>query len=652
VRICFVSRRFFPAISGMSVYAENLLRELVAAGHDVTMVSQYRGDEEGTRIYGGGPPPAVPGVTVVGREALGEQSGGDFERDVDDLVAQVLARAPFDVVHAQYGYPTGIAAMEAARRLGVPSVVSIQGGDGHWVGDCCATHMDAMRVVCEHAGRLLIGCGSFRDEVVERVGARAERFSLVPGRSTPPASGPAADPEPGGGTTLLYHGRVDRRKGMLDLIAALPAVPGPGCWSAASGPTSSPRARRRAACPSSSSATCPTTRCPAIYAQADVFVSPTYAEGFSNTVLEAMACGCPSSPGAPWAWWTACATGRTGSCTSPGTSPASPRSCAASRRRRAARPAAGRGARGGPATYAWPRVAALIQTPTRARAPMPAPSRGRFPASACPAASARPRTCCERAMRAVAVSPHLDDAVFSAGATLARLADANWQVQVVTVFTASVPDPAGFALGCQLDKGLGPEVDYMALRRAEDAEAVRRLGLGRPPVHLPFPEAPHRGYDSAPALFAGPRGADAAIVEEVRAALAPLLSGAELVLAPAGLGGHVDHVQVLAALAALVRPVLWHDQPYALRWTGRRPRAARTGTARTCASASSARPRPTPPSSASSFPRATAPRRGSRRCAAAWARRPSASTGRCPRRAGAAARSARPASSWPRGPLP
>ncbi len=91
MRICFVSRRFFPAISGMSVYAENLLRELVAAGHDVTMISQYRGDEEGTRIYGGGPPPAVPGVKVIGLESLGEQEVGhdrpaDFEADLAAMV--------------------------------------------------------------------------------------------------------------------------------------------------------------------------------------------------------------------------------------------------------------------------------------------------------------------------------------------------------------------------------------------------------------------------------------------------------------------------------------------------------------------------------------------------------------------------------------
>ena len=60
-RVCFVSRRFFPAISGMSIYAINLLRQLVARGHDVTMISQYRGDEFGKGVYGGGPPPDVSG---------------------------------------------------------------------------------------------------------------------------------------------------------------------------------------------------------------------------------------------------------------------------------------------------------------------------------------------------------------------------------------------------------------------------------------------------------------------------------------------------------------------------------------------------------------------------------------------------------------
>ncbi|MGY1773602.1 PIG-L deacetylase family protein [Blastococcus sp. SYSU D00813] len=161
----------------------------------------------------------------------------------------------------------------------------------------------------------------------------------------------------------------------------------------------------------------------------------------------------------------------------------------------------------------------------------------------------------------LAVSPHLDDAAFSAGGTLAALAAAGHDVTVVTCFTATVPDPAGFALACQLDKGLPADADYMALRRAEDAAAMDELGVR--PVHLPLPEAPHRGYTSAPDLFAGVHDGDdvwRAVVSELQ----PL--DADLWLAPQGLGGHVDHLQVLRAVAALDRPTLWwRDSPYVLR---------------------------------------------------------------------------------------
>ncbi|SNS27534.1 N-acetylglucosaminyl deacetylase, LmbE family [Geodermatophilus pulveris] len=170
-------------------------------------------------------------------------------------------------------------------------------------------------------------------------------------------------------------------------------------------------------------------------------------------------------------------------------------------------------------------------------------------------------------MRVLAVSPHLDDAAFSAGGTLAALAGAGHEVTVLTCFTASVPDPAGFALACQLDKGLAADVDYMALRRAEDTAAMAVLGAT--PVHLGLPEAPHRGYTSAADLFAGVHPAD-----DVWRELAAELAGqdADLWLAPQALGGHVDHLQVLRAVAALDRPVLWwRDSPYVLREPGAVP---------------------------------------------------------------------------------
>ena len=165
----------------------------------------------------------------------------------------------------------------------------------------------------------------------------------------------------------------------------------------------------------------------------------------------------------------------------------------------------------------------------------------------------------------LAVSPHLDDAVFSAGATLAAAARAGERVVIATVFTASVPEPRGFALACQLDKGLAADVDYMALRRAEDRDACGRLGAE--PLHLDFAEAPHRGYDSAAALFAGVRADDdvgtavAAVVAALIARLAPAR-----VFGPLGIGNHADHLIVRDALLGIVPDaVLWADWPYADR---------------------------------------------------------------------------------------
>ena len=166
-------------------------------------------------------------------------------------------------------------------------------------------------------------------------------------------------------------------------------------------------------------------------------------------------------------------------------------------------------------------------------------------------------------MRALFVSPHLDDVAFSCGGTLAALAAQGWDTILLTCFTATVPAPAGFALRCQTDKGIAPEVDYMGLRRAEDHRAAQRLGA-TDVVHLPLPEAPHRGYGSAPALFGAARDAD-----DVWREVLEHLQGctADVVYAPQGLGGHIDHRQVVRAVeaAGFADVRRYADLPYALR---------------------------------------------------------------------------------------
>jgi LmbE family N-acetylglucosaminyl deacetylase len=169
---------------------------------------------------------------------------------------------------------------------------------------------------------------------------------------------------------------------------------------------------------------------------------------------------------------------------------------------------------------------------------------------------------------ALALSPHLDDAAFSCGGLLATLAADGWRVVMATLFTGSVAEPTGFALACQLDKGLPAGTDYMALRRDEDIDAAAELGIA-PPVHLPFREAPHRGYGSAPELFSDTRPDDG-IAADLAPAIAGLIAaeGPDLLLAPQAIGGHVDHVQLVRALRSLdpAQPILWwRDFPYTVR---------------------------------------------------------------------------------------
>ena len=174
----------------------------------------------------------------------------------------------------------------------------------------------------------------------------------------------------------------------------------------------------------------------------------------------------------------------------------------------------------------------------------------------------------------LAISPHLDDVVFSCGGYLAQRRR-PWHC--VTVFTGSVSKPEGFALACQTDKGYGPEVDYMALRRAEDARSVQSLGGTY--EHWPLREAPHRGYASAPLLFAGTLPGDGGTVDAIVERLLPLLQSGRFteVLYPVGAGNHVDHEQVVAAVRRL-RPAFpdlqfrqYFDQPYTNKFPERTP---------------------------------------------------------------------------------
>lgn len=169
------------------------------------------------------------------------------------------------------------------------------------------------------------------------------------------------------------------------------------------------------------------------------------------------------------------------------------------------------------------------------------------------------------------LSPHLDDAVLSCGALIADSVKRGVRVVVLTVFNGSPTLPVSVAADrfharCGLRAATA-----MADREREDDLALELLGATA--VRLEFPEALYRRgadgravYPADQSIFAERSAADLelpAITDKIRLQLDAV--GPDLVLAPLGIGAHVDHRLVAEAAQRLDRPVLhYEDVPYLL----------------------------------------------------------------------------------------
>jgi LmbE family N-acetylglucosaminyl deacetylase len=156
----------------------------------------------------------------------------------------------------------------------------------------------------------------------------------------------------------------------------------------------------------------------------------------------------------------------------------------------------------------------------------------------------------------LAVSPHLDDAVLSAGAWLSALSEVS-PVLVATVFSAAAGPPYSWiARRFVRGSGYGEATELFAARRAEDLHVLSELGLT--PVHLGQIDAVFRRTaigpwtrPSYPTLrFDALRGRLARSDRSLRVSVARLIAelidrhDPALVLAPLGIGRHVDHLIV------------------------------------------------------------------------------------------------------------
>ena len=156
------------------------------------------------------------------------------------------------------------------------------------------------------------------------------------------------------------------------------------------------------------------------------------------------------------------------------------------------------------------------------------------------------------------LSPHLDDAALSLGASLLGWSRRAYSVLIINVFSQSRFAP--------LDEAEAVEA-VSRLRRAEDQQFIELLGAETSVVYMEEDDAPVRRAAGASLSLSRDRvlGSEGGLIKHLAERLTPFRD-ADFICTPAGIGDHVDH-HIVRAASERVWPlealVYYEDQPYA-----------------------------------------------------------------------------------------
>ncbi len=170
-------------------------------------------------------------------------------------------------------------------------------------------------------------------------------------------------------------------------------------------------------------------------------------------------------------------------------------------------------------------------------------------------------------MRWIYISPHLDDAVLSAGGLIHEQTQAGDSVEIWT-FMCGFPkedDLSPFAKRLHELWGMSSAKEVVSGRREEDVEAARRVGAKA--VHFDFLDCIYRkGKDGEwlySDVFFPPFPDDADVAQQIADSINARLKPDDKIVAQLALGSHVDHVLVRQAVELTGRPLLYDaDIPY------------------------------------------------------------------------------------------
>jgi LmbE family N-acetylglucosaminyl deacetylase len=170
-------------------------------------------------------------------------------------------------------------------------------------------------------------------------------------------------------------------------------------------------------------------------------------------------------------------------------------------------------------------------------------------------------------MRWIYLSPHLDDAVFSAGGWINEQTRAGIPVEIWTLMCGDpkLAEYSPFAQSLHSQWGFADAAETVRARREEDRSAAAVVGATT--LHFDFLDCIYRRDQNGRWLYSEiavpPHEADAAYPAQIAEEISARLKPDDRLLCQLGLGSHVDHVLVRQAAELLGKSLRYMiDVPY------------------------------------------------------------------------------------------
>jgi len=301
MRVLEVTQRYPPALGGVEIHVEAIARGILAAGHEVEIVTtDLARDRPFTRLRTAPPTDPFPVRRHRAVHFLPAPHGLGI---VAPGMGFDLLTARADVVHAHaFGMaPTWLAV--AARRLrSTPLVIETHADAGRRTSGSRAYARAVTRLTLRPADRIVVQT-HLEANLLVSLGAPADRIALIPdGIDLAEFAGLAARASSSRGTTVLFVGRLyPEQKGLDPLVRAMARLPRElglelrlvgEDWG---GVELVNRLGRELGVRDRITMTGPLPREALLqeYARADLFVLPSLFEPYGIVLTEAMAAGVP-----------------------------------------------------------------------------------------------------------------------------------------------------------------------------------------------------------------------------------------------------------------------------------------------------------------------------------------------------------------------